>query len=91
MKITIRTNTSKEIQLYKRAGVLTPSLSETAIIHIAAPLPGTLEDVEEVKDALETHGFNVTLKTDLNKAEFERALAEFVLKFGKDKDNRLLF
>ena len=44
-----------------------------------------------MKTVLETHDFNVTLQTDLNKKEFELALAKFVLESGKDKDNRLLF
>lgn len=88
MKIKVRTNTSKEIDLYKASYALVIGNGNYKYWN---PLPGALRDVEEVKDALETHGFNVTLKTDLNKAEFERALAEFVLEHGKDEGNRLLF
>ena len=54
-------------------------------------LPGALQDVKEVKDVLEAHGFDVTLETDMNKVDFEGALAEFAFESGKDEDSRLLF
>ena len=88
MSIKIRTNTNQEIELYKASYALivgNGNYTEWSV------LPGALQDVKEVKDVLETHGFNVTLKTNLNKREFEKAVAQFVLESGKDKDNRLLF
>ena len=88
MKIKVRTNTNKEIDLYKASYALV--IGNGNYTHWNS-LPGALRDVEEVKDVLETHGFNVTLKIDLKKAEFEKALAKFVLESGKDEDNRLLF
>ena len=88
MRIKVHTNTNEKIELYKASYALVVGNGNYAEWE---QLPGALQDVEEVKDALETHGFNVTLKTDLNKREFEIALAQFALESGKDKDNRLLF
>ena len=88
MNIKVRTNKNQEIELYKASYALivgNGNYTEWSV------LPGALQDVEEVKDTLETHGFDVTLETDLNKREFEIVLAEFVLKSGKGANNRLLF
>ena len=88
MNIKVRTNKNQEIELYKASYALVIGNGN----YTKWPsLPGALQDVEEVKDTLETHDFNVTLKVDLNKKEFEMALAKFVLESGEDKDNRLLF
>ena len=89
MKITVRTKTGKEIPLYKDSYALV--IGNGAYTNGWDPLPGALQDVTDVAAALETHGFQVTLKTDLTKAEFEPAFAEFVHNAGQDKDNRLLF
>lgn len=88
MGIKVYTNTNQEIQLYKASYALVVGNGN---YRNWADLPGALKDVQEVKDVLEAHGFEVTLKTDLNKREFEITLAEFVLDYGKDKNNRLLF
>ena len=88
MKIKVHTNTNEEIELYKDSYALVIGNSNYTELSV---LPGALQDVEEVKGVLETHGFNVTLQTDLDRKEFEMALAKFVLESGKDKDNRLLF
>ena len=50
-----------------------------------------LQDVDEVADALEEHGFSVTLRKDLTKQEFDEAFADFVGNAGRDPYNRLLF
>ncbi|MDE0636593.1 MAG: SUMF1/EgtB/PvdO family nonheme iron enzyme [Candidatus Poribacteria bacterium] len=86
--IKIHTNTNKEIELYKASYALVIGNSNYTEWE---PLPGARQDVNEVKEVLVKHGFNVNLKIDLNKTEFEKAVAQFVLKSGKDKDNRLLF
>ena len=88
MSIKIRTNTNQEIELYKASYALI--VGNGKYTHWDS-LPGALQDVKEVKDVLEAHGFDVTLETDMNKVDFERALAEFVLESGKDEDSRLLF
>ncbi|MCG9133578.1 caspase family protein [Candidatus Poribacteria bacterium] len=86
--ITVQTYTGEEINLYEASHALV--IGNGNYTHWK-PLPGALKDVEQVKTALETHGFNVTLKMDLRKSDFDRALAEFVLEAGGGKANRLLF
>ncbi|PIE69304.1 MAG: hypothetical protein CSA21_02515 [Deltaproteobacteria bacterium] len=53
-------------------------------------LPGALEDVDEVAAALKKHGFAVTLKKDLTRSEFDQVLLNFIAKYGRDANNRLL-
>ena len=89
MKIIVRTKTGKEIPLYKDSYALV--VGNGTYTNGWDPLPGALQDVTDVAAALETHGFQVILKKDLTKAEFEHAFAEFVHNAGQDKDNRLLF
>ena len=72
--IKIHTNTNKEIELYKASYAL---VIGNGNYKGWDPLPGALQDVNEVKDVLVQHGFNVTLKTDLNRGEFEQAVAQF--------------
>ncbi len=55
------------------------------------PLPGALQDADDVAAALKRNGFSVTLKKDLTKSAFNTALSEFSTKFGAEPDNRLLF
>ena len=55
------------------------------------PLPGAVNDVKDVAEVLERHGFNVTLKIDITTTEFHKAFSDFIYEFGKDTNNRLLF
>ena len=89
MKIKVRTAARQEIQLYKESYALV--IGNGNYTNGWDPLDGALTDVEEVRVALEKHGFHVTLKKDLTKAQFDRAFAEFVLESGADANNRLLF
>ena len=88
MKISVRTNTGEEIQLYKASYALI--VGNGNYRNGWDPLPGATRDVQEVAAALKTHGFNVTLKTDLTKDKFEDAFETFVQN-GKNEDARLLF
>ena len=54
------------------------------------PLPGAVDDVKEVAEALGRYGFNVTLKTDLTRDAFSQTLIEFSEKYGRNKDSQLL-
>jgi len=54
-------------------------------------LTGAVSDAMEVAEALEKHGFQVTLKTNVTKDEFDREFGQFAVNYGRDKDNRLLF
>ena len=73
---------AKHIQLYKNSYALV--IGNGNYTNDWDPLNGALTDVEEVETLLKKHGFHVTLKKDLTKAQFDRAFAEFVLKSGED-------
>ena len=88
MKISVRTNTGEDIELYKASYALI--VGNGTYRNGWDPLPGATRDVQEVAAALKTHGFNVTLKTDLTKDKFEDAFETFVQN-GKNEDARLLF
>ncbi len=87
--ITVRIQQGKEIELYKDSYALV--IGNGTYTNGWDPLEGALKDVKEVETVLKKHSFNVTLKTDLTKPEFDRAFAKFVLESGADADNRLLF
>ena len=89
MKIVVRTKEGKEIQLYKDSYALV--VGNGNYTEGWPRLPGPLQDVDEVANALEEHGFQVTQKKNLTKPEFEKALADFVVNAGADPYNRLLF
>ena len=89
MKISVRTSAGEHIELYNASYALV--IGNGNYTNGWDPLPGALQDVKEVAEALKTHDFNVTLKTDLTADEFENAFLTFVLEHGADENNRLLF
>ena len=91
MKISVRTETGKELPLYKESHALVIGNGSYAVKNGWTPLPGAVKDAKEVAEVLERHGFEVTLQIDVTKAEFNKAFSEFIYESGKDKDNRLLF
>ena len=91
MNVTIRTESGKELSLYKDSYALVIGNGDYPAKNGWNPLPGAVSDVREVAGVLERHGFKVTLKIDVTKAEFNKAFSDFIYESGKDKDNRLLF
>ena len=89
MKISVRTSAGEDIELYNASYALV--IGNGNYTNGWDPLPGAPQDVKEVAEALKTHDFNVTLKTDLTADEFEDAFLTFVLEHGADENNRLLF
>ena len=89
MKISVRTSAGEHIELYNASYALV--IGNGNYTNGWDLLPGALQDVKEVAEALKTHDFNVTLKTDLTADEFEDAFLTFVLEHGADETNRLLF
>ena len=87
--ISVRTQQGEEIELYRDSYALV--VGNGNYTEGWPKLPGTLQDVDEVADVLEEHGFSVTLKKDLTKPELEKAFADFVDNAGGDPYNRLLF
>ena len=88
MKIIVRTQTGQNISLYNNSYALV--VGNGNYTNGWDPLKGVLKDVREVATALEKHGFNVTLKTDLTKADFDTTFETFI-RNGRDEDSRLLF
>ena len=89
MKISVRTSAGEHIELYNASYALV--IGNGNYTNGWDPLPGAIQDVKEVAEALQTHDFNVTLKTNLTADEFEDAFLTFVLDHGADENNRLLF
>lgn len=87
--IIVRTLQGEEIELYRDSYALV--VGNGNYTEGWRKLPSTLQDVDEVADALEEHGFSVTLKKDLTKPEFEKVFADFIVNAGRDPYNRLLF
>ena len=91
MSVTIHTENGEEFELYKDSYALVIGNGAYPVKNGWNPLPGAVNDVKEVAEVLKRHGFNVTLKIDVTKAEFNKVFSEFIYEAGKDKDNRLLF
>ena len=91
MNVTVRTESGEELALYKDSYALVIGNGAYPAKNGWNPLPGAVNDVKEVAGVLERHGFNVTLKIDVTKAEFNKTFSEFIYESGKDKNNRLLF
>ena len=91
MHIIVHTENGKELTLYKDSFALVIGNGAYPVKNGWNPLPGAVKDVKEVAEVLKRHGFNVTLKIDVTKDEFNKAFSKFIYESGKDKDNRLLF
>ena len=91
MRVTVETVDGEEIALYKDSYALVIGNGAYQVKNGWNPLPGAVEDVKEVAEVLERHGFKVTLKIDVTQAEFNEVFSAFIYESGKDKDNRLLF
>ncbi len=91
MRVTVETVDGEEIALYKDSYALVIGNGAYRVKNGWHPLPGAVEDVKEVAEVLERHGFKVTLKIDVTKAEFNEVFSAFIYESGKDKDSRLLF
>lgn len=87
-KLAVKTPQGNQIYLYKSSYALVIGNSNYSngweLIH------GAIQGVKEVAKTFEKHGFNITLKTDLTRVEFSRAINELSLKYGSAEDNRIL-
>ena len=90
-KITVHTEDGTALDLYNDSYALVIGNGAYPAANGWEPLPRAANDVKEVTEVLERHGFNVTQKIDVTKAEFHKAFSDFIYKSGKDPDNRLLF
>jgi len=53
-------------------------------------LPGVAKDIPEVRKSLERHGFDVSVVTNPTRETLDKAFADFIRRYGHEKDNRLL-
>ena len=79
----------REITLYKESHALLIGVSDYT--HGWPDLPGVKEDLRAVGAALEAQGFKVELVNDPDQAQLEAAYRNFILRYGRVSDNRLLF
>lgn len=90
IRVTAKTPAGKTIPLYGHSYALVIGNGNYA--KGWDPLPGAILDVKDVAKALEKNGFDkVILKTNLTRNGFNRAFGNFFYKYGRDKNNRLLF
>ena len=90
-KITVHTEDGTELDLYNDSYALVIGNGTYPTENGWKLLPHAINDVKEVAEVLERHGFTVTLKIDVTKSEFHKTFSEFIYKSGKNPDNRLLF
>jgi len=79
----------KEVILYKESHALVIGVSEYT--NGWPRLPGVKSDVQEVKAALEAHGFNVIVSMNPDRDTLERAFNSFINQYAHNPENRLLF
>ena len=91
MKVTIHTEDNTALDLYKDSHALVIGNGAYSSQNGWQPLPEAVNDAKEVAEVLDRHGFNVTLKTDVTKLEFDQVFSDFIYTSGKDPENRLLF
>lgn len=48
-------------------------------------------ELQQVRDVLESQGFHVIMKLDLDGAQLKQAFEDFINQYGFDRENRLLF
>ena len=87
MTISVHTEAG-EIPLYNESYALI--VGNGSYTNSWDPLDGVRKDVKDVATVLEKHGFTVTVKTNLKKADFDAAF-EALIREGEGKANRLLF
>ena len=90
-KIIVHTEDGTALPLYKDSHALVIGNGAYSSENGWQPLPSAVNDAKEVAEVLERHGFNVTLKTDVTKMEFDQAFSDFIYTSGQDPENRLLF
>jgi hypothetical protein len=89
IRVVAKTPDGKEIPLYNNSYALV--IGNGNYTKGWDPLPGAIRDVKDVARALEKNGFKVILKKDLTKGSFNEVFGRFCHKYGRNKNNRLLF
>jgi hypothetical protein len=87
--VTVKNSEGIETRLYKESFALLIGISD--YVNGWPKLPRVNKDIEEVRNALEKHGFIITVVMDPDRMQLVRAYEEFINRHGIDTDNRLLF
>lgn len=87
--VPVKDKEGNQVALYKESHALVVGISDYS--GGWPRLPGVKEDIKAVKAALEAKGFNVLVVEEPDAIELEEAFEDFVLKYGLDPENRLLF
>jgi len=74
-------------KIYKKSYALVIGVSQYQSLPL---LPNAVPDAEEVAEALNLHGFEITLKNNPTKSQLKSALDEFFFSYGLSDSNRLL-
>ena len=87
--IVIKDWSGKPVRLYNESHALLIGVSD----YVAGwpTLSFVEDDIKEVKTILERHGFNVILVEDPDRKQLYQAFDDFIVKYGLDEQNRLLF
>ena len=78
-----------QVALYKESHALIVGVSE--YLGGWPTLLGVKRDIEQVKQALEEHGFHTVVARDPSRKELMETLEGFINQYGQQADNRLLF
>jgi hypothetical protein len=85
--VSVADQQGHEVLWYSASYALVIGMSE--YVHWS-DLPGVEQDVQEVQAALESHGFEVISKMNLNKQALTQAFDEFISAYGHHPDHRLV-
>jgi len=89
MRVVLKTAAGESFPLYQESHALV--VGNGAYTKGWDAIPGATRDAAEVAVALRNNGFNVMLKTDLSKEQFESTFRQFCVDYGQNPDARLLF
>lgn len=87
--VSIRDAEGNEVGLFKESHALVIGVSRYD--NGWPQLPGVLNDIRMVREALENHGFNVVVVADPDKKQLEDAIHQFIYTYGQKMDTRLVF
>lgn len=86
--VEVKTPSGKKVGLYNESHALVIGVSDYANWPV---LPGVMDDISAVKDALELQGFDVEIVENPNRDEILSAIENFINKYGHEENNRLAF
>jgi hypothetical protein len=86
--VRVKTTAGGEMELYAGSYALVVGVS--GYTNGWESLPDVVNDVVEVKKALETQSFTVETLMNPTRSQFDGKVRDFIARYGQNKDNRLL-